>query len=229
MDGLLLPPAASSSSGSGLPRSLSTPQPAKISALRIGVIGFGTFGQFLARRWRRRGHEVFAQSRSDYSEAAAAMGATYVKTAEELVGQSIDVLVVSVSVLSFEAVLKRLPAELLKSTLVVDVLSVKQYAKSTMLSLLPKESDILCTHPMFGPESGKGSWQGLPCVFEQVRVSDFHRCARFVSLFEEEGCRMVRVLTHENASPKRSPPISSTACPFFSHRASLSRGICRCG
>ena len=63
-----------------------------------------------------------------------------------------------------------LPAELLRGRLIVDVLSVKQYAKKVLLDGLPAEADILCTHPMFGPESGKNSWHGLPLVFEQVRV-----------------------------------------------------------
>ena len=48
-------------------------------------------------------------------------------------------------------------------------------------------------HPMFGPESGKHGWGGLPCVYEQVRVGDHHRAARLLALFEEEGCRMVRM------------------------------------
>ena len=30
--------------------------------------------------------------------------------------------------------------------------------------------DILCTHPMFGPDSGKASWQGLNLMFERVRI-----------------------------------------------------------
>ncbi len=31
--------------------------------------------------------------------------------------------------------------------------------------------DILCTHPMFGPDSGKHSWQGLTLMYERVRVA----------------------------------------------------------
>jgi len=168
------------------------------SPLRVGIVGFGTFGQFLARRWQRHGHMIFAQSRSDYAAVAEGMGVRYVKTAEELLAHKLDVLVLAVSILSFEKVLQSLPPALLSTVLVVDVLSVKQYAKAAMLRLLPPEADILCTHPMFGPESGKGSWQGLPCVFEHVRVTDFHRAARFVSLFEDEGCRMVRMSCEEH-------------------------------
>lgn len=36
--------------------------------------------------------------------------------------------------------------------------------------LLLMQVDILCTHPMFGPDSGKGSWQGLNFMYECVRV-----------------------------------------------------------
>ena len=47
------------------------------------MLGFGTFGQFLARRWVRRGHLVYAQSRTDYSELARTMGVTYADCAAD--------------------------------------------------------------------------------------------------------------------------------------------------
>ena len=30
--------------------------------------------------------------------------------------------------------------------------------------------DILCTHPMFGPDSGKDSWKDLNFMYEKVRI-----------------------------------------------------------
>jgi prephenate dehydratase len=78
--------------------------PALAFPLRVAIIGFGTFGQFLAKLWVQRGHQVYAQSRTDYSELAEAMGATYVKTAAELVPFEVDVVVISVSILSFAKV-----------------------------------------------------------------------------------------------------------------------------
>ena len=169
-----------------------------VSPVRVGIIGFGTFGQFLARRWRMRGHAIFAQSRSDYTAAATSMGVTFVNKVEDLVKHKLDVLVLCTSILSFESVLASLPAALLKDVLVVDVLSVKGHAKQSMLKTLPDSCDILCTHPMFGPDSGKDSWQGLPCTFDNVRITDFHRAARFLSLFENEGCKMVRMTCEEH-------------------------------
>ncbi|KAK1610372.1 hypothetical protein QYE76_034045 [Lolium multiflorum] len=47
-----------------------TPAP----ALRVGIIGFGNFGQFIARGIQRQGHAVLASSRSDYSAYCSAHG-----------------------------------------------------------------------------------------------------------------------------------------------------------
>lgn len=32
------------------------------------------------------------------------------------------------------------------------------------------QMDVVCTHPMFGPDSGKGSWKDLNLMYERVRV-----------------------------------------------------------
>ena len=99
---------------------------------------------------------------------------------------------------------------------------------------LPPECDILCTHPMFGPDSGKNGWQNLNFVYEKTRIDQlvldssadiqsesfvnmtggFHsihedseahvegvdRIERFLSIWEEEGCRMVPMSCAEHDS-----------------------------
>jgi lactate dehydrogenase-like 2-hydroxyacid dehydrogenase len=45
--------------------------------LRVGIVGFGNFGQFLARRFVKQGHEVLAYSRSNYGDIAKEIGVTY--------------------------------------------------------------------------------------------------------------------------------------------------------
>lgn len=57
------------------------------------------------------------------------------------------------------------------------------FPKQLLLSILPPEVDVLCTHPMFGPDSGKGSWAGLNFMFDQVRVGDDPRRQRRVETF----------------------------------------------
>lgn len=81
-----------------------------------------------------------ATSRTDYSQAAAKAGVTFYSDANDLCEEHPEVVVLAPSILSLEAVLSALPiARLKRSTLIVDVLSVKEFPKRLMLSLLPPE------------------------------------------------------------------------------------------
>ncbi|KAF8405746.1 hypothetical protein HHK36_007823 [Tetracentron sinense] len=96
-----------------------------------------------------------------------------------------------------------LPVHRLKrNSLFVDVLSVKEFPRNLFLQILPPDFDILCTHPMFGPESGKNGWKGLIFVYNKVRVgseeSRVSRCDRFLNIFAHEGCRMVEMSCAEH-------------------------------
>mmetsp|Transcript_36631 Transcript_36631/g.41789 ORF Transcript_36631/g.41789 Transcript_36631/m.41789 type:complete len:415 (-) Transcript_36631:70-1314(-) len=218
--------------------------------LTIGIVGFGRFGQFIARTFQKHGR-VVVTSRSDYTEIASSMGVKYVplKNPEQFLEEDLDVIVIAVSILSFEkTIIELVPylskylkerkrtsdekTEKIRGPLFVDVLSVKEHARELMLGLLPPECDILCTHPMFGPDSGKNGWKGLNFVYEKTRIDGvvlnnsegvikeshkeesevidqnshpfhpedsseesrikaFDRVERFLSIWEEEGCRMI--------------------------------------
>lgn len=171
--------------------------------LKIGIVGFGTFGQFLAKRMVQAGHEVIATSRSPYHDIAAQIGVSYFTDADDFCEEHPEVVILATSILSTESVLAALPVQRLKrSTLFVDVLSVKEFPKRLLLRVLPPEVDILCTHPMFGPDSGKGSWSGLNFQFERVRIGADperqRRCDAFLQFFEREGCRMVEMSCEEH-------------------------------
>ena len=135
------------------------------SKLKVAIVGFGNFGQFLAKTIVRQGHTVLAYSRSNYSDAAQELGVSYFSDADDLCEEHPEVILLCTSILSTEQVLKSLPLQRLKrSTLFVDVLSVKEFPRSLFLQYLPSYFDVLCTHPMFGPESGNNGWNSLPFV-----------------------------------------------------------------
>ncbi|KAL4580466.1 hypothetical protein LXL04_016660 [Taraxacum kok-saghyz] len=171
--------------------------------LKIAIVGFGNFGQFLAKTLVRQGHTILAHSRTDYSDIAADIGVSYYNNADDLSEEHPDVILLCTSVLSTEKVLRSLPLERLKrSTLFVDVLSVKEFAKELFLRILPSDFDILCTHPMFGPESGKHSWEGLPFMYDKVRIgsneSSVLRCENFLEAFSKAGCIMKEMTCDEH-------------------------------
>jgi arogenate dehydrogenase (NADP+), plant len=171
--------------------------------LKIGIVGFGNFGQFLSKRFLESGHSVIATSRTDYSTHASAIGVSFFADADDFCEEHPDIVIFCTSILSLEATMRCFPFQRLKrNTLFCDVLSVKQFPKQLFLQLLPSNFDILCLHPMFGPDSGKNSWQDLPLVYDKVRVGDekcrSERCNRLLSFFELQGCRMVEMSCEEH-------------------------------
>ncbi|KAG7021221.1 Arogenate dehydrogenase 1, chloroplastic, partial [Cucurbita argyrosperma subsp. argyrosperma] len=166
--------------------------------LKIAIVGFGNFGQFLAKTIVRQGHTVLSHSRVDHSDAARKLGVSFFSDPDDLAEEHPEVILLCTSIISTESVLRSLPLQRLKrNTLVVDVLSVKEFPKSLMLELLPPDFDVICSHPMFGPESGAKGWNELFFVYEKVRIgsdeSRVSRCEKFLSIFEREGCRMVEM------------------------------------
>lgn len=166
--------------------------------LKIAIIGFGNFGQFIAKSFIKQGHIVLAHSRTDYSLIAQSLNVNFFKDPNDLCEQHPDIILFCTSINSLERVIRSLPIQKLKrNTLFVDVLSVKEFPKNIFLQLLPQEFDILCTHPMFGPTSGKDNWKGLPFMYDKVRIgqeeSRIKRVNNFINIFEREGCRMVEM------------------------------------
>ena len=238
--------------------------------LTIGVVGFGRFGQFIARTFSKySGGGVVVTSRSDYSEVAkrSCMGGggggssgssgegggiiEYVPLSNPMafLEHDLDVIVLAVSIMSFRETVQALVPYLqqdlerrrvaadtvVAGPLIVDVCSVKEHPRRILLDLLPVECDILCTHPMFGPDSGKHGWKNLNFVYEKTRVDQvllgpeeqqqrgkithhhaednksntertssetyiegMDRMERFLSIWEEEGCRMVPMTCKEH-------------------------------
>ncbi|KAI3793255.1 hypothetical protein L1987_35871 [Smallanthus sonchifolius] len=164
--------------------------------LNIGMIGFGPFSQFLAKTMVKQGHLIRATSRSDYS---AHLGAHFFRDMEEFMGLEHDVIMICTSILSVSEVVKSIPFHCLKKpTLFVDVLSVKEHPRQILLQEVPEDSDLVCTHPMFGPESGKEGWKDLNFMYERVRVRDEDLCSSFLKIFECEGCKMIEMTCEEH-------------------------------
>lgn len=57
-----------------LPIMSASPSSSSSSTLKIGIVGFGSFGQFLAKTMIKQGHTLRATSRTDYSHLCLQMG-----------------------------------------------------------------------------------------------------------------------------------------------------------
>lgn len=193
----------------------------------IGIIGFGDFGQFMAKHLLPHA-EIFAANRSDRSAEAKALGAVYV-THEEAAAQ--PVVILSTPVQNMEDTLRRIAPHVQPGSLVVDVASVKMKPVELMKRYLPESVEILATHPMFGPQSGKDGIKGLKCVVCDVRCARYERVCHFlreklelavIEMTPEEHDRQmagVQGLTHWIARAVRALDIPPTelATPAYKH------------
>ncbi|XP_060181649.1 arogenate dehydrogenase 1, chloroplastic-like isoform X3 [Lycium barbarum] len=169
------------------------------TTLRIGIIGFGPFAQFLAKTLMKQGHFISATSRSDYSDLCTNLGILFFRDIGAFLESDNDIIMISTSILSLSRVVESIPFHCLKRpTLFIDVLSVKEHPKDVLLRILPEECDLLCTHPMFGPESGKDGWTDLTFMYDMVRIRDQHLCSSFLQIFSTEGCKMLEMTCEEH-------------------------------
>lgn len=79
--------------------------------LTIAIVGFGNFGQFLAKRYATLGHRVIGTSRRDYSDAAAAINCEFFPTNDALMDQNPHVVVFCTSIISLHSVLTNFPLD----------------------------------------------------------------------------------------------------------------------
>jgi prephenate dehydrogenase len=133
----------------------------------VGIIGFGTFGRFMAQQLSPY-TEVLVSSRRPVPAAEAQAVGARVAELEEVAAQ--PVVVPSVPVQNLESVLEQLRPHLRLGTLVADVSSVTERPVAMMQRLVPAQCEILATHPLFGPQSGANGIAGLPMVLWPVRI-----------------------------------------------------------
>lgn len=147
----------------------------------VGIVGFGAFGRFMA------GHLAPWFTVRAWDKAAAAAGRTpeiEMATLPEVAGSDVVVFAVPVDSLE-EAVLAARP-HLRPGALVMDVTSVKTIPAELLPGMLPEGPDgvdILCSHPLFGPQSGKDGIAGLRIALCPVRVGKerYYRVCDFLT------------------------------------------------
>ena len=138
----------------------------------VAVIGFGRFGRLWASMLREDWDVAVYDSDAAVREQATTEGFSAVSLAAAL---SADVVFYCVPISTFEATLaEHLPhlARLGGAQTLVDVLSVKVYAREVFDRLLPPSYEAMLTHPMFGPDSvAVTGLAGQAIVLDSYRMS----------------------------------------------------------
>jgi len=109
--------------------------------------------------------------------------------------QGLDVVVIAVPMIDLEEAMESLPLEKLRNKLVVEVCPLNVYPRTVLSNALPPDTDILCTNPMVAPGV---ELEGVPVVYEKVRIRDTRRADCFLSTFERARCQMVEMASEDH-------------------------------
>jgi len=137
----------------------------------LGLIGYGTFGQFLVKHMKSH----FDISVYDKREIIENVKVCSLKEAAEK-----PLVIIAVPVQYFEELIKELKDYVKPNSLIMDVSSVKVKPVELMKKYLPENVNILGTHPLFGKQSGKDGIKGLKIVLCPVRLDNIEEIKKFL-------------------------------------------------
>lgn len=143
----------------------------------VGIIGFGAFGQLVARHLRPYLPVCAHDPATGLAAAAEASGAvlTGLETAARCA-----VVVLAVPVGGMTETVAAIAPHVRPGALVLDVGSVKLRPAEIMRRGLPAHAEIAATHPLFGPQSARNGIAGLKIALCPVRGRQWLRLAAFL-------------------------------------------------
>ena len=154
---------------------------------RVSIIGFGRFGAML-HSLLSKGFEVdvFDKNSIDNSDV------NEVSLEDALQNETIFI---AVPIRDFENLVKDISKKISSGKTVIDVCSVKVFPKKVILDNLSNETDIIATHPLFGPDSLKDS--GSVMTMESVR-NTFGRYDFWKNYFESQNILIEEISAEEH-------------------------------
>ena len=129
----------------------------------IGLIGLGRFGKmaysYLPQGTRLRVYDSDPTKLEGIAEAASFY---------DVIASQLVILCIPIS--AIEPTCRDMAPHLRPGQVVLDTCSVKEAPLRSLLTLLPSHVEVLGTHPLFGPDSGREGIEGLKIALCPVRI-----------------------------------------------------------
>jgi len=159
----------------------------------IGIIGFGQMGKFLAQHLKEF-HEIFASDKTDKSKEAEEIGIRFTSIDN---AASKDIVILAVPISNFKSTLEIIKNHIKKDSIVMDICSVKTIPCKMMVETLHKDVDIIGTHPLFGPQSGKNGIKGFKIVICPLRLKN-DSLNRIIDIFGNLDLEIIKTTPEEH-------------------------------
>jgi prephenate dehydrogenase len=137
---------------------------------KIGIVGWGSFSQFIAPILAQYAEVyIYVREGKESTLQKELLNKNSIQVGTDTVLQELDYFIFSVPLQALEDTCKRFKKILTKRTVIIDVTSV-QVKPVQILKKHFKDREILSTHPIFGPQSGKNGVTGLPIVLSNISL-----------------------------------------------------------
>jgi len=153
---------------------------------RIAIIGKGRFGPVLHKLLKDDFFVSIFDSKNSKTESDL----------KKIYDHEIIFFAVPIS--TFESVIKLHKKYFKDSHLLIDVLSVKMHPKKVLNKYLKGlKTQALLTHPMFGPDSSKNGFSGLPIILDKYKTDD-KNFSFWKNFFTKKGLRVIKMSAQEH-------------------------------
>lgn len=136
----------------------------------VTIIGFGRFGQTLYRLLRNDFAVTIFSNSPLTNEEKSNLGNNATIATSLADAYAFEVIFFCIPISAFENVVKEHKKYFKASHVLIDVLSVKVYPKKVFEKYLKNtHTSALLTHPMFGPDSSREGFVGLPLIIDKFK------------------------------------------------------------
>lgn len=161
----------------------------------IAIVGFGAFGQLLTRIFlEHTDAQLLIVTSQKHTSSSSRMLFVAMKEISHA-----NLIVPCVPISAFKTTIRTIASLIQKNTVVMDICSVKTAPVHHMKRLLPKDTQIIATHPMFGPDSVRicGGVKGLRMMIHNVTATPktFLRVKQF---FSSLGIQIITMTPREH-------------------------------
>ena len=150
---------------------------------RLGIIGLGAFGRFMIKHLAPYYEILGYDQNRPAPETLAADGAEAFTFAKAEIVATADIVVFAVPLDSLEEAATLAAPHIKPGALVIDVTSVKARPMAILSRIIPGHADLLGTHPLFGPQSGKNGIASLRIALCPARIDSarYYRVCDFLT------------------------------------------------
>ena len=147
----------------------------------FGIIGYGRFGQLLARELKSRGRVLVFDPRLPATALPLDDPSIYAASLADTCAARLLLYAVPIRVL--ESVIVASAPHVREGAIVADTASVKEWPARWLLQHLPASVDLVATHPLFGPDSAEDGLAGRKIFVAPLRLRHPRSVHRFLRSF----------------------------------------------